>query len=98
MGTDARTVGTGHAVLASVVNANNGAAAVRAATKGTGPGVEASSAAGVGARFAGKIAQMQLVPSPDAEHPAVGIAGQLFVDASNRLWFCRGDADWQQMA
>jgi len=94
----ARTVGTGHALLASVVNERSRAAAVRASTQGAGSGLEALSSKGVGATFAGKTAQVQLVPSADAAHPASGTAGQLFVDSSNCLWFCRGGTNWRQLA
>jgi hypothetical protein len=93
-----RTMGTGHAVLASVVNAQSPTAALKATTQGSGPGVEAVSGAGVGATFAGKAAQVQLVPSSDSGHPSSGQAGQLFVDRASRLWFCRGGSDWQQLA
>lgn len=93
-----RTIGTGHAVLASVVNTKSNAAALKAATRGSGPGLEALSAAGVGATFKGKTAQVQLIPSSAASHPAEGSAGQLFVDASHRLWFCQGGTDWHRLA
>ena len=93
-----RTAGVGHAVLGSIVNAQSAAAAARVTTQGSGPGLEALSAKGVGALFQGKTAQVELVPSSDAAHPASGIGGQLFVDSSKRLWFCRGGTDWQQLA
>jgi hypothetical protein len=83
--------------LASIVNTQSDAAA-KATTQGSGPGLEALSAKGVGATFRGKTAQVQLVPSSDAGHPASGAAGQLFVDSSKRLWYCRGGTDWQQLA
>ena len=94
----ARTMGTGQAVLALVTNAQSSAAAVRAATKGAGPGIDAASSRGVGAVFAGKTAQVQLVPSSAASHPAKGSSGQLFVDRANRLWFCREGTNWQRLA
>jgi hypothetical protein len=28
----------------------------------------------------------------------IGETGDLFVDASGRLWFCRGGSDWHQVA
>ena len=70
-----RTGGTGHAVLASIVNTRSVVAAAKATTQGSGPGLEALSAKGVGATFRGKTAQVQLVPSSDAGHPASGAAG-----------------------
>ncbi len=93
-----RTIGTGHAVLGSILNAQSDVAAAKATTQGSGPGLEALSAKGVGATFAGKTAQVELVPSSDSSHPASGSAGQLFVDSGRRLWFCRGGNDWQQLA
>jgi len=94
----ARTAGIGHALLGAIVNEQSAAAAARASTKGSGPGLEAVSAKGVGASFQGKAAQIELVPSSDAFHPASGTGGQLFVDSARRLWFCRGGTQWQQLA
>jgi hypothetical protein len=94
----ARTAGIGHALLGTIVNEQSAAAAARVSTKGSGPGLEALSAKGVGATFQGKTAQVELVPSSDATHPASGTGGQLFVDSSKRLWFCRGGTHWQQLA
>jgi hypothetical protein len=93
-----RTVGTGIAVVASVANENSNATAAKGTTVGSGPGVEGSSRLGVGGKFSGATAQIQLVPSPASGHPAAGMAGQLFVDHASRLWFCRGGTDWQQLA
>jgi len=95
---DAHTKGTGFAVLASIENTGSKSVAVRAQTTGPGIGIEASSALGIGARFAGKVAPLQLVPSAAASHPATGTAGELFVDHSNRLWFCKGGTNWHQLA
>jgi hypothetical protein len=93
-----RTDGLGHAVMASVMNAQSQAAAAKIVTRGSGAGVEAKSERGVGATFAGKTAQVQLVPSSESGPPASGEGGQLFVDSAKRLWFCRGGASWQQLA
>jgi hypothetical protein len=93
-----RTVGTGIAVVASVANAKSAATAAKGVTVGSGAGLEGSSRLGTGGIFTGKTAQIQLVPSIAAAHPASGVAGQLFVDKSNHLWFCRGGTDWQQLA
>jgi hypothetical protein len=92
------TSGVGHAVMGSIVNAQSAAAAAKVTTWGTGAGLEALSAKGVGATFTGKTAQVQLTPSPDSSHPSSGRAGQLFVDSSKRLWFCRVGTDWRQLA
>jgi hypothetical protein len=94
----ARTIGVGHAVLGSILNAQSSVAATKTTTQGSGAGLEALSAKGVGGRFEGKTAQVQLVPSSDSSHPSSGAPGQLFVDSGNRLWFCRGGSSWQQLA
>jgi hypothetical protein len=95
----ALTKGTGQGVLASIANAASKSAAVRAATTGSGIGVDASSALGMGGRFAGRTAQVQLVPSTSfSSHPSSGSAGQLFVDKSKRLWFCKGGTSWKLLA
>jgi hypothetical protein len=93
-----RTGGVGHALLGAIVNPQSAAAAARVGTQGSGPGLEALSSKGVGASFQGKTAQVELIPSSDASHPASGKGGQLFVDSSKRLWFCRGGTNWQRLA
>ena len=86
------------ALWAKITLSTNAKAAVRAETPGAGAGINATSALGVGGVFAGKTAQIQLVPSFAKSHPASGAAGQLFVDHSNRLWFCKGGTKWHQLA
>ena len=93
-----RTVGTGIAMVASVANERSAATAAKGITAGSGAGVEGSSAHGVGGRFDGSTAQVHLVPSAASSHPAVGAAGQLFVDRANRLWYCNGGSTWKQLA
>lgn len=93
-----RTIGVGHAVMGSILNEQSSVAATKSTTQGSGAGLEALSAKGVGGRFEGKTAQVQLVPSSDSSHPSSGSPGQLFVDHGNRLWFCRGGSSWQQLA
>jgi len=46
----------------------------------------------------GDKAQLKLVPSAATSHPSSGQAGDLFVDTSHRLWFCRGGTSWHQLA
>jgi hypothetical protein len=94
----ASTRGFGQALLAQVVNGASKTVALRAQTTGFGAAVEAGSALGVGGRFAGKVAPINLVPSALASHPATGSAGDLFVDRSKRLWFCKGGSSWHQLA
>ena len=45
----------------------------------------------------GQFAQARLVPSP-VERPPKGQAGDLFVDKSKDLWFCKGGRNWVQVA
>jgi hypothetical protein len=61
-------------------------------------GVRGSSPVGRGALFAGKAAQVKLKPSSAVTHPTSGQRGDLFVDASGRLWFCKGGTTWKQLA
>jgi len=48
--------------------------------------------------FISNVAQLRLQPSTLGTHPASGQAGDLFVDASKRLWFCQGGTVWKQLA
>jgi hypothetical protein len=82
------STGFGPAVLAEVEN-------------GTGNALEATSAGGRGIVSSGKLAQLQLTPGKQASHPKAGDAGDLFVDKSARLWFCKvggATATWKQIA
>ena len=40
----------------------------------------------------------KLVPSAATVHPASGQMGDLFVDKTGRLWFCKGGTLWKQLA
>ncbi|WP_183094429.1 hypothetical protein [Nocardioides stalactiti] len=51
-----------------------------------------------GGTFDGSAAAARLVPRTATTHPANGLAGDLFVDASKRLWFCKGGQVWVQLA
>ena len=72
-----------------------GATGVSATGEG-GPGISASGTRG--GTFVGNVAQLQLQPSALPSHPAHGEPGDLFVDASHRLWFCKGGTRWSQVA
>jgi hypothetical protein len=61
-------------------------------------GVLGHSRAGRGGVFGGGLAPMRLLPSATKAHPASGRAGDLFVDQSKRLWFCKGGTIWKQLA
>jgi len=60
-------------------------------------GVHGTSINGRGGLFDGGPAQIRLEPSLHATHPAKGLAGDLFVDSRNRLWFCKGGTSWHQL-
>jgi hypothetical protein len=90
--------GRGHGVYSHLESASTTRAALRGNTLGTGAGVDASSAQGVGGKFTGQKAQIYLVPSTASSHPASGSPGQLFVDKSKRLWYCTGTSTWLQLA
>ena len=66
-------------------------------TSGTAAGVLGESALGRGGRFKGKKAQIRLEPSTAATHPDSGAAGDIFVDASKRVWFCKGGDTWVRL-
>ena len=61
-----------------------------------GPGISARGARG--GVFAGNIAQLRLEPADSPTHPALGEAGDLFVDRAHRLWFCAGGREWTRIA
>jgi hypothetical protein len=60
-------------------------------------GVKGASSTGRGGLFSGNLAQLRLVPSNVATHPDSGSAGDFFVDASHRLWYCQGGATWKRL-
>jgi len=64
----------------------------------TGTGVRGVSTNGRGAAFQGGVAAVRLVPSTAAKHPTSGLAGDLFVDAGHRLWYCLGGIVWKLLA
>jgi hypothetical protein len=62
-------------------------------------GVRGVSEHGRGGVFQGDaVAQIKLVPSGTAIHPTTGAKGDLFVDRTGRLWFCKGGSNWHQLA
>ena len=69
--------------------ANHDAAAV---------GVNGQSPKGRGVVASGGAAQLRLVPSSAATHPATGQPGDLFLDKSHRLWLCKGGTTWVKVA
>jgi hypothetical protein len=104
--------GTGPAIQGGILNPGNGNPGVAATTNGTGAaiqgqasgagtGVNASSINGRGAILYGGAAPLQLVPGRTSSHPSSGLAGDFYVDNTNRLWFCTvtgSPATWKQLA
>jgi hypothetical protein len=62
----------------------------------TAAAVTAVATAGRGAELTGGPAQLRLLPSSATTHPTTGRRGDLFVDKSGRLWFCKGKTNWRQ--
>lgn len=93
-----KTTGSGWGLHTVIDNVANSRPSALAQTNGTGPGVEGISTRGVGGRFTGAGAQVRLVASRSAAPPPEGVRGDLFVDSTGRLWFCKGGADWRQLA
>jgi hypothetical protein len=89
------TNGSGPGTLGENTAAGNGASGV---AHGMGSGIYGQSANGRGGRFAGKLAQIKLDPARTTTHPSSGQRGDLFVDNSGRLWFCKGGLTWKQLA
>lgn len=106
--------GLGRALLGSATNPDNNVGTVTGENRGRGAGVWgqqrnpgnaeaavvgwAEGTGGRGGRFRGQAAQVRLTPGLAATHPASGLAGDLYVDRTNRLWFCSGTTTWTQLA
>ncbi len=68
------------------------------AVGGTGAvGVRGESGSGRGGYFIGNVAQLRLKPSSARSHPTAGLAGDLFLDSSRRLWLCKGGSTWVRL-
>jgi hypothetical protein len=94
----ANNLGTGSALSA---RAGGGQPAIQAFNSEKGTALSAASAKGRGALFTGSVAQIRLTPAARATHPTSGERGDLFVDKSGRLWFCKAGgshAKWVQIA
>ena len=78
------------------------AAGVRGDHTATGAGIIGTSVGGRGGVFrTGGAAQVQLIPTSKATHPTGGKRGDLYADASGRLWYCKHGgttATWHQIA
>jgi hypothetical protein len=84
-----------HGVYGKSEGSGNGVLGVAA----SGAGVSGTSDTGRGRLFqSGSKAQVRLIPSTAASHPASGQAGDLFLDTSRRLWLCKGASTWAHIA
>lgn len=101
---------SGTNINGTITGVNDGAAGIglwgeQRGTTGAGFGVVGvGGKAGRGARVSGGAAALQMLPSSAATHPTTGKAGDFFVDASARLWYCQKSssgaiaATWKQLA
>jgi len=100
-GVQGRGEGTGYGVWGEIPDSTKTQSAVLGSTEGAGNGVEGRSILGRGGLFRGKRAQVRLLPSSAATKPSAGKRGDLFVDASGRLWYCKtsdSTTGWVQLA
>jgi hypothetical protein len=77
---------------------SNGTGVTGSATTGVGVRGRGTQAGSRGGVLQGQAAALQLVASSRSTHPTSGRRGDLFVDSSGRLWFCKGTTTWRQLA
>jgi hypothetical protein len=100
-GLHGRGEGSGQGVWGQIADATKAQSAILGTTEGTGAAVEGKSIKGRGGVFQGKKAQVRLVASTATNKPSTGTRGDLFVDSSGRLWYCKTSAvstGWVQLA
>ena len=100
-GVQGRGEGAGYGVWGEIADSAKAQSAVLGSTEGAGAGVEGNSVLGRGGVFKGKRAQVRLFPSTATTKPATGNRGDLFVDVTGRLWYCRKSASttgWVRLA
>ena len=83
---------------AGVKGVSNNGTGVYGSNPNDGIGVRGVSHLGRGGSFQGAKASVRLVPTARTSHPPRGAAGDLYVDKSDRLWFCKGGSSWKQLA
>jgi hypothetical protein len=96
-----RGEGSGQGVWGQIADAAKSQSAVLGTTEGTGAAIEGNSIRGRGGVFKGLKAQIRLVASTATTKPATGTRGDLFVDKSGRLWYCKtggSTTGWKQLA
>ncbi|MEJ7584088.1 MAG: hypothetical protein WKF43_08360 [Acidimicrobiales bacterium] len=86
----ASNAGTAAALRAEQSNPSATVPAVRASAAGTGAGIEATSAKGLGATLAGGRAAMRLVPRAVPGSPSSGAhsQGELVIDSAGDMFVC----------
>jgi hypothetical protein len=87
----------GNAIKGEIKSTANPRTAIVGTPVGPGAGIRGMSEQGRGGQFGGPVAQLRLMPSV-AIHPATGAMGDLVADTSGHLWFCKGGANWTQLA
>jgi len=100
-GVNGSSSGSGNGVRGELFDAAQTQSAILGTTEGTGPAIEGNSILGRGGVFRGKKAQVRLVASAATTKPSKGSRGDLFVDSSGRLWYCKtGNSltGWKQLA
>jgi hypothetical protein len=100
-GLHGRGEGTGQGVWGEINDSSKTQAAIIGTTEGSGPAIEGRSVRGRGGAFRGKKAQIRLIPSTATTKPSTGSRGDLFVDSSGRLWYCKtggSTTGWKQLA
>jgi hypothetical protein len=100
-GLHGRGEGSGNGVWGQIADSAKSQSAILGSTEGTGAAVEGNSILGRGGVFKGKKAAVRLVASSAANKPSTGNRGDLFVDSSGRLWYCKTSGSttgWKQLA
>ena len=100
-GLHGRGEGSGNGVWGQVTDPTHTQSAVFGTTEGTGAAIHGVSSLGRGGVFWGKKAQVRLLASTATTKPLKGLRGDLFVDSSGRLWYCKtGNSltGWKQLA
>jgi len=100
-GLHGRGEGSGSGVWGEINDSSKTQAAIIGTTEGTGPAIEGRSVLGRGGVFQGNKAQLRLIASAATTKPAKGSRGDLFVDSTGRLWYCKtggSTTGWKQLA
>lgn len=100
-GLHGRGEGSGNGVWGQIADSAKAQSAILGTTEGNGAAIEGNSILGRGGLFKGKKAAVRLVASSASNKPSTGTRGDLFVDSSGRLWYCKtsnSTTGWKQLA